>query len=41
MFTDYRDKVVLITGGTKGIGLACGLAFARQGAQVVLTHRWG
>lgn len=38
---DYTDKVVLITGGTKGIGLACGLAFAKQGAQVVLTHRWG
>ncbi len=38
---DYRGKVVLITGGTKGIGLACGLAFARRGAQVVLTHRWG
>ena len=41
MLNDYKDRVVLITGGTKGIGLACGLAFGRQGARVVLTHRWG
>ena len=39
--TDFADKVVLITGGTKGIGRACGLAFAKLGAQVWLTHRWG
>ncbi len=32
---------VLITGGTRGVGLATGLAFARSGAEVVLTHRWG
>lgn len=41
MLSDFKDKVVLITGGTRGIGLACGLAFGRQGARVVLTHRWG
>lgn len=34
-------KAVLVTGGTKGIGLATGLAFGRQGANVYLTHRWG
>jgi NAD(P)-dependent dehydrogenase (short-subunit alcohol dehydrogenase family) len=38
---DYKGRVVLITGGTKGIGLACGLAFGRLGAHVWLTHRWG
>lgn len=34
-------KAVVITGGTKGIGLACGLAFGRVGARTYLTHRWG
>ena len=38
---DLRGKCVLITGGTQGIGLAIGLAFARQGANVVLTNKWG
>jgi NAD(P)-dependent dehydrogenase (short-subunit alcohol dehydrogenase family) len=37
---DLRDKAVVITGGTKGIGLATGLAFGRNGAHVYLTHRW-
>ena len=41
-FTDhFRGQAVLITGGTRGIGLACGLAFARHGARAILTHRWG
>jgi len=38
---DLRGKAVLITGGTMGIGLATGLAFARQGAACILTHKWG
>lgn len=41
MINDLQGKAVLITGGTMGIGLATGLAFARQGAQAWLTHRWG
>jgi NAD(P)-dependent dehydrogenase (short-subunit alcohol dehydrogenase family) len=36
-----RGKAVLITGGTMGIGLATGLAFAREGACCTLTHKWG
>jgi NAD(P)-dependent dehydrogenase (short-subunit alcohol dehydrogenase family) len=38
---DLGGKAVVITGGTKGLGLATGLAFAREGAEVYLTHKWG
>ncbi len=40
MLNDYHGKAVIITGGVKGIGLATGLAFGRQGAHVYLTHVW-
>jgi NAD(P)-dependent dehydrogenase (short-subunit alcohol dehydrogenase family) len=33
------DKVVLITGGTAGIGRATAVAFARHGARVVVSGR--
>ena len=39
--SNLGGNAVLITGGTMGIGLATGLAFARQGAVAWLTHRWG
>ena len=32
-------KLVLITGGSKGIGLACGKAFAAEGARIALCSR--
>ena len=41
MLVDYRDKAVLVTGGTKGIGLATALSFARRGADVTITCKWG
>jgi len=41
MLNDYKGKAVLITGGTKGIGLATGLTFGQMGANVTLTHKWG
>lgn len=41
MLNDLHGKAVLITGGTMGIGLATGLAFGREGADVFLTHKWG
>ncbi len=36
-----ENRVMLVTGGTKGIGLATALAFAKNGADCILTHRWG
>ncbi len=36
---DLAGKLVLITGGTKGIGLACAQAFAKEGARLALCSR--
>jgi len=33
------SRVVLVTGGNRGIGLACATAFARQGDSVAVTCR--
>ena len=38
---DLQGKSVLITGGTRGLGKAIGFEFARAGAVVFLTYRWG
>lgn len=35
----FESKVVLITGGTSGLGQNTALAFAREGAKVVVTGR--
>lgn len=34
-----KDKVAIITGATKGIGEACAIEFAKEGAKVVATGR--
>jgi NAD(P)-dependent dehydrogenase (short-subunit alcohol dehydrogenase family) len=34
-----EGKVVLITGGSKGIGLACAFAFAAEGARIAICSR--
>lgn len=36
---DFKDKVVLVTGGATGIGLATALAFGRRGARLVIAGR--
>jgi NAD(P)-dependent dehydrogenase (short-subunit alcohol dehydrogenase family) len=38
---DLTGSTVLVTGGTRGLGKAIGMEFARAGAAVFLTHRWG
>jgi dehydrogenase/reductase SDR family protein 4 len=35
----FREKVVLVTGGTAGIGLATARRFKREGAEVVICSR--
>jgi NAD(P)-dependent dehydrogenase (short-subunit alcohol dehydrogenase family) len=39
--TSFDGRVVIVTGGTRGLGLATALVFAAHGAQTVLTHAWG
>ena len=34
-----EGKVVLVTGGSKGIGLACALGFAAEGARIAICSR--
>jgi 3-oxoacyl-[acyl-carrier protein] reductase len=35
---EFQDKIVVVTGGTRGIGRAVSLRFAREGAQVFAAY---
>jgi NAD(P)-dependent dehydrogenase (short-subunit alcohol dehydrogenase family) len=39
MKDSFKEKVVLVTGGTSGIGKTAALAFAREGAIVIISGR--
>jgi NADP-dependent 3-hydroxy acid dehydrogenase YdfG len=39
MFMDFRGKIVFVTGASSGIGAATALAFAAQGARLLLAAR--
>jgi NAD(P)-dependent dehydrogenase (short-subunit alcohol dehydrogenase family) len=39
MSADFSNKIVLVTGGTGGLGRAVSLAFLRAGATVAVTYR--
>jgi NAD(P)-dependent dehydrogenase (short-subunit alcohol dehydrogenase family) len=39
MTSRFQDKVVLVTGGTSGIGLVAAKAFSQEGASVFVTGR--
>jgi NAD(P)-dependent dehydrogenase (short-subunit alcohol dehydrogenase family) len=38
---DFAGRAALVTGGTRGLGKAIAMEFARANAKVFVTHRWG
>jgi nucleoside-diphosphate-sugar epimerase len=38
--TDQQSKIVLVTGGSRGIGKSIALNAAKRGLGVILTYNW-
>ncbi|MEM5008725.1 SDR family NAD(P)-dependent oxidoreductase, partial [Priestia megaterium] len=38
MYTDLKDKVVVITGGSTGLGRAMAVRFGQEEAKVVINY---
>ena len=36
---EFKDKVVLVTGSSRGIGRSIAIAFAKEGANVVINYK--
>ena len=36
-----KEKIAIVTGGARGIGLGCALELAREGAAITLVYRPG
>ena len=39
MLTNFNNKIVMITGGSRGIGRACALLFSNLGATVIIAYK--
>ena len=36
---EFKDKVVLVTGSSRGIGRSIAIAFAKEGANVIINYK--